>query len=758
MRLVFSPVYPWWTIAAGATFVLGVIIWSYRPALREQSTGWSRLLFGLRLASWLVLLLALLRPALEFSESESEDSVLFIVGDVSRSMSTRDGPSSKTRRQALLDTLANAQTQLDALREKVQIRQFDFAESVEEVEQFSPETNGPQTAIGFTLEELLREAGTSRMAGVLFMTDGAQRAFASLNTDPRTIALRFGEQKIPIHSLPFGGTGLSESALDLIVEEMIVDPVVFANTTIPVTVRVRAIGAAGKKIRVKLLVENRALLAPGAVGEMQMPASTGDARPVREIDVRTNNEVIPLDLSYTPDTPGEYKIRVEVEPLEREVKTVNNNKQTIITVRKGGIRVAFLHSLPPEQKFVRKIGETEQIQIESRLIYLGKLRERNVIPEDWFEPGRFDAYIIGDIPASVFTKEQLKALADRVSKDGAGFMMLGGIRSFGPGGYAETPLDDILPVQMRLSEKQNDETVATDLHHLRDLTMQPTTRGASHYLMRLDNATDPGAIWRKLPPLQKANKLVAKPGLVETLAESTDGVPLLFSHEVGRARVLAFAADSTWLWHLHGFEDEHLRFWQQVVMWLSRKELDSGQGVWVRVDPRNFGQGQRVPIEFGARDEQGEPIDDVQFQLEVVLPDEQRESPTIRGTGGARSADFSLTEQPGDYWVKVTASRDGQPVGPIAWTRFLVDAGDLELDNPAADYALLEEISRLSGGSVIPPEKLGEFLEQFLEERLPALDLREIRRISLWDNWYFLLVFTTIVCAEWAIRKRRGLV
>ena len=493
MRLVFSPVYPWWTIAVGATFVLGVILWSYRPSLREQSPGWRRVLMGLRLASWLALLLALLRPSIEFTETESEDTVLLIAGDFSRSMSTRDGPSSKTRRQALIDTLANNQSQLDALREKVEIRQFDFAESIEEVDQFSPETDGPQTAIGYSLEELLREAGTSRMGGVLFMTDGAQRAFAPLNIDPRTIALRFGEQKIPIHSLPFGGTGLSESALDLIVEEMLVDPVVFANTTIPVSVRIRAIGAAGRKIRVKLLVENRALLSPGAVGEMQVPAATGDARPIREIEVRTNNEVIPIDLTYIPQTPGEYKIRIEAEPIEREVKTVNNSKQTIITVRKGGIRVAILHPITPEQKFFRTIGETEQIQIESRLVFTGKLRTKNRIPDNWFEKGRFDAYVICDIPASVFTEEQLQALADRVSQDGAGFMMLGGRNSFGPGGYAETPLDDILPVQMRLSEKQTEGEVVLDV------TMQPTRRGASHYLMRLDNAPDPAAIWNKLP-------------------------------------------------------------------------------------------------------------------------------------------------------------------------------------------------------------------------------------------------------------------
>lgn len=747
-----------WPVTILIVAALGFVIWwSYRAKLERLSSFRGKLLLGLRMASLLILLFVFLRPSIEFTSSETEGMVLIMVGDSSRSMETPDGPGSISRRQALLNTLDENSETLQKLSEKVTLQRYDFDESLFERDSLELSTDGEQTAVGASLEELLQETTNERVVGVLLMTDGAQRAFAPLNTDPRTVALRYGEQRIPIHPVPFGGTGQSENALDLVIEDLFVDPIAFENTTIPVTVRLRALGAAGRKVKVRLMTEDRRARAPGDVGPLGTPQITGDDRPVKEITINSSNEVQTIDLSFTPQIMGEFKLRVEAEPLAKEVKTINNSRETIITVQKGGIRVAYLHSIPPEAKFILKVGGTEQIQIESNLLYLGALKKQNRIPDDWFEPNRFDVYMIGDIPAELLTKEQMSALASRVSEDGAGFIMLGGLRSFGPGGYAGTPLEELLPVEMKQAEK-SDGRVAPDLHYFQNLQMLPTGRGGTHYLMRLDNATNPNTIWSKLPPLQKANKLKPRHQLVEVLAQSEEGAPLLFAHEFGRARVLAFAGDTTWLWHLNGFQQEHTRFWQQVILWLSRKEFDNDSSVWARVDPRNFRQGQRVPITFGARDDRGEPLANANFQVTVKTPDGKEFSPSFQGSGGERALEINNTELPGDYWVKVDATLDGQPIGPSAWTRFLIDAGDPELDNPAADYQLLEEIAKLSGGSMILPEDLDDYLEQLQNERLPSLELTEIHRNSLWDNSYVMLLFVFIISSEWFLRKKSGLV
>ena len=45
-------------------------------------------------------------------------------------------------------------------------------------------------------------------------------------------------------------------------------------------------------------------------------------------------------------------------------------------------------------------------------------------------------------------------------------------------------------------------------------------------------------------------------------------------------------------------------------------------------------------------------------------------------------------------------------VGAGGRVRFLVYDQDLELHNPAADFALLEEIARITGGTAVPPGEL----------------------------------------------------
>ena len=89
--------------------------------------------------------------------------------------------------------------------------------------------------------------------------------------------------------------------------------------------------------------------------------------------------------------------------------------------------------------------------------------------------------------------------------------------------------------------------------------------------------------------------------------------------------------------------------------------------------------------------EQGKPIDDAQFQVRVLAPGPRQVDLKPRKDLDAFSSRFTETAEAGDYWVEVNASRDGQSVGLPARARFLIDARDLELDDPAADPGLLEQ-------------------------------------------------------------------
>ena len=759
VHLVFTPVWSWPLVVLAAVGLYGLVLWTYPPRIRAFSAGKRRLLLGLRLLGATLLLFAMLRPALEFSEIDERGAQLVFLTDKSRSMNTPDGPAGATRRQQLLKTLEEIAPSLKALGEKVDIRFIEFAETSTSVEKLDPASDGRFTAIGLALDELRQEDQAKRLAAVFLLSDGAQRASGEANIDPRAAGRRFATQKsVPIHTVPFGTSEITTAGMDLGVEDLLVNSSTFERKVEVVKAKVRLVGAAGRKVRVRLLIEDRSGKAIGQPGVWQeLPFST-QTKTSQFLETNENATVLPVTLSFIALLPGEYKLALEVEPQPGEVKTTNNRLETLITVTKGGMKVAYFDGPRPEQKFIRRLNVTARIQLDMFFVSTNTTGRPLEIDPKLFEPGRYDVYILGDVPFSAFRRNGinlLDELADRVSRDGAGLCLLGGQHNYSTGGYGGTRLGELFPVKLDgkvLPAKQSDPSQQIK----QKIQMLPTPEGESHFLMVLDPTANEQA-WRSLPPMSGANKLVPRTGAVGILAESAEGAPLLLATDVGRSRVAALAVDETWSWHLHGRGEAHQKFWQQMLLWLAHKEQEGDQPLWVKVDPRNFSPGAKVPIQMGLRDEKKQPVENAEFQVEVIRPDGTKAAITPQKQPGGAAADLSETTLPGDYWVSVRATVGGKSAGLPAITRFIVEARDPELDNPAADPDLMAEIAALTGASVVPPEKLGTFLDDLLKSGI-STELTRNRIVNLWDNWPLLLVYASVMTLEWYIRKRNGLV
>ena len=142
--------------------MLGVVWLGYPRRIRHLSTGWRRILIALRLAIVVLLCLLLLRPLVVFESQDQSDSVLYIMTDISRSMQTEDNPGGGTRRQALLKILAAAESDLQEIGKKTEIRFRDFSDSLKTVQAPSETADGTMTANGKVLELLSEEMGKDR--------------------------------------------------------------------------------------------------------------------------------------------------------------------------------------------------------------------------------------------------------------------------------------------------------------------------------------------------------------------------------------------------------------------------------------------------------------------------------------------------------------------------------------------------------------------------------------------------------------------
>ncbi|HEX5442384.1 MAG TPA: glutamine amidotransferase, partial [Pirellulales bacterium] len=650
-RLSISPVISWWLVAAVAVVLLGLLY--FGPARSRTSPTRRGVLAGLRLLVILLLIFAMLRPTLVWTHVTKQAATLLVLVDQSRSMRVTDAVGKKSRWEAAKAALEDARPALADLAEDVEIKIFAFDSEAHAVEydadklELPVEADGVQTALGSSLDQVLKSQAGKRLAGVIVLSDGAQRASAPHDLPPQLPARRMADLGYRLYAVAFGqGRGPGQTR-DIALDELQVASSVFVKNVLPVTSVARFEGMQNQTVPDQLLAET-------LPGKMELIG-------VKQIAAKQDGERVSVTQEWTPEVPGEVKISVLVPPQPGELITTNNEISTFVTVLKGGLNVLYLEGNPAgEQKFLRRSIQSPDINL-APFVMRADRADQTRPPElaEQFQPGKYDVYMIGDLDSVVFHDSELKQLAETVER-GAGLIMLGGLQSFGPGGYGNTPLADVLPIRFDRLERQNlGEKIREDLHLPGPLQMRPTPEAAGQYLTLLAPPAQNAAAWAQLPPLAGANKFAGLKPTALVLAESQQRQPLLVAGEYGAGRVLAFAGDTTWRWWMHGHEAEHRRFWRQVILWLARKDESTEGRVWIKLEQRRYGPGARVEFTAGAQDPQGQPLADARLEAEVLLPDGKRSAVRMRrdpAAPGEMSGTFLETQPVGDYTLVVTAT------------------------------------------------------------------------------------------------------
>ncbi len=750
LRLVFSPVGGYLLVALAAAVLLGLL--ALGPGRSRVSNGRRRALIAIRLAIVLLIVLAMLRPTLVWTTISRKPATLLVLADQSRSMQVADAAGEKTRWDSLRTSLNAAMPELSALASEIEVKVFAFdaeahqIDAYESATQWPAKAEGTQTAIGWVLDDALRRETGKRLAGVVLLSDGAQRVLPMKDIPPQTPARRLADLGFHLYAVPFGQARALEQSRDVAVSDMRAPQTVFVKNELAVEAVCQLDGFVGQEVVVQLAVES-------TPGKMEVVDS-------QRLSSTKSGDRLPIRLKYIPELPGEKKVTLKIAPQSGELITTNNETSTFVTVLDGGLKVLYLNgALLPEQKWLRRsLDASPDMNVDYRYIDARKPESRPKDMQELFEPGRYDVYIIGDLDATALTEAELAALAEAIDR-GAGFIMLGGLHSFGAGGYAATPLANVLPLDMDRFERQNfGEEIRADLHlpEAPKPAMRPTRLGQSHSILQLAPPAENKAAWDTLPTLDGANRLDRVKRGSSILAETADGHPLLIARDYGRGRVLAFAADSTWRWYLGGHETEHKRFWRQVVLWLARKDQATDSAVWVALDQRRYGPGGRVEFTAGARGPQGEPLANATFEVEVVRPDGSKGAPRLRHTAGELGGQFLDTSLPGDYTLIVKGSLNGAPIGSTQ-ARFLVYDQDLELDNPSADRGALESLAAMTGGRTVAADQLGDLFAS-IKKQLETLEVETMVKRTLWDTWPFFLLLIALLTVEWWLRKKWGLV
>ena len=131
-----------------------------------------------------------------------------------------------------------------------------------------------------------------------------------------------------------------------------------------------------------------------------------------------------------------------------------NNRASAAVVARGQKRILFIdpgqvEAKSPHRHLIQKLRDAKQ-----RLDFL----PIDKLPGDKNDLGIFlsnyDCIVIANVPADLFTNDQMETIRQQVHDQGCGLVMVGGPDAYGPGGFQQTPIEAALPVDCEIKAKK----------------------------------------------------------------------------------------------------------------------------------------------------------------------------------------------------------------------------------------------------------------------------------------------------------------
>jgi hypothetical protein len=344
-------------------------------------------------------------------------------------------------------------------------------------------------------------------------------------------------------------------------------------------------------------------------------------------------------------------------------------------------------------------------------------------------------------------------IADFVGERGGSVLFLGGKRAFSEGGFAGTPIADVMPVVL---EDRGDP------EYYRELTVTPTRAGLVHAALQLDS--DPEVSrqrWATLPPLSTFNRLTRlKPGATALLTGTGQGVSegqiVLASQRYGRGLSLALPVQDTWIWQMHAdipLEDEtHETLWRQLLRWLVNETPDQ---LTFSASAEPAGLNQTVQFHADLRDAGFNRINDAAISALVEGPDGSVSEMPLRWSN-RRDGEYLGAFTPaasGLHQIRVRAERGGEDIASGTLALDAVEDNG-EFFNAQMRAPLLRRIAEETGGRFYALADIGRLAE---DVRYSGSGITRVESYDLWDMPFVFLLLIGLVGGEWAFRRMRGL-
>ena len=583
-------------------------------------------------------------------------------------------------------------------------------------------------------------------AAVLLFTDG-QHNEGNL---PLPMAALLGDRKIPIFPVGFGQLAPPP---DVALTRVEAPNDVFFDDRVHGTLHLNERIPTGQEITLQITHQSRVVWNKQLASTGQSPRTVPFDFAIREVLAsRPQSPDGTLAESMVP-----LQFNASVVPLPGEFETRNNAVTFHLRATQRRRKMLLLDGRPRwEIRYLRNLFERDpQWEVTCLLggvqpeIHWPRGEEKGSFPSSERALHTYDLIIFGEVPPNTLREEELRWIHSFVAERGGGLLLLDGrglVLS-----YLQGPLAPLFPVRPAGGPSLNAPVEKI-------LPAPSAERLPAFRLSSAGSGLDP--VWPTLPPPHSLVPCVALPG-TDTLLEAHSGksrAPALVSRRFGSGRVIYSAFDESWRWRLEvgGLYQE--RFWNQLIPWLAEPPFTVQDGA-IALDAGRYLYSPGEPVELRARirDAKGLPISaktirgtltrDGSSQGSIVLEADENLPGVFRST--------SQPKEVGRYEFAIDSKDFGGESHRVSVAWEVQARQTSELAELTLQEELLRKLADASKGEFFREDELPRLFEKLK----PWMEGQVIEKeIVLWQSYPWLAAIVALLCAEWILRKRIGLV
>lgn len=741
------PVLAWSILGALGVAGLVWIILNYRRTLVTLTPRRRAALTGLRVALWLILLLALAGPTrIERTYSQKQTRPLAVVLDRSDSMTAADNRGTRRADDALRRWRALAPAAQKTFGDP---KVFAFADDFTTLS--SPDDTATlktgRTRVFRSLQSTLDAAPPGGWGAVILLTDGLDTSGEDVTTELNKSVGTALAASTPVFSL--AGRNRFAGGEFLTLRDLTVPSQVPPRSQFTFELTLESYQSAARSVPVRLRVGNQ-------------------WRPAETLALPAGRRAVTWSADIAAATPGSLPLELVIGEGASAVST----RSEVRIAAPDTTRILYYQgALDWGYRFLSDILRRDPAFALTPIFNLapeGSPRSRTAppgalpdLPDTAAGLDAFDVVVLANAAASQFSEAQQAALTSWVRSGGV--LLFLAPDDDATHGYSGTEMERMLPVVFTGDriENNNDATTADFRRRIQQL-------GGAHGGAEAAFASQAKRI-RAAPALSAFEWVPEAAGLIgaDTVAatprfanyarvdrakpgatvlarhpseKSSDGrgAILLALQRYGRGQSAVLTSDALWRWKLNQPSKERgvEVFWQNLLAWLARERP---RGPHFERTPLTAETGRELTLRTtGGRNP----------RLTTRLDQNPAVSlPATGQSGGSRL--HTWTPPSAGLWLLTLTDEDNRTARHWLSVSDAVPAGENSGRPP--DEALLHELARRTGGSVLETTAPSAWLPSAHE---PGADLLREQRTPLWHAGALLAALLVLYGAELLLRRR----